>query len=94
MSEKPKWWRGVKTDAEEHPSDNVVHMPRPTLDDLETQLIDAQNAVISAEVECERAARIYADRLEQLKASRLRISERMKECGARVEFPQSFPEPS
>lgn len=73
-------------------TDNVVQLPRPTLDDLERQLIDAQNALITAGVECDRAAMIYKDRTKSLDAARTRMAERLKESGALVEFVQKFPE--
>jgi hypothetical protein len=93
MTEKPKaWWRGVRTSETDEQQDNVVRMPRPDLGELERQLIDANNAVISAGIECDRAAMVYREKVEHLTAARARISERLKECGAKVEFPQSFPE--
>jgi hypothetical protein len=74
------------------PDDNVVHMPRPTLDELERQLVDARNAVISAGVECDRAAMVYTERLRILDAARVRMTERMKEVDGKLEFVRQYPE--
>jgi galactokinase len=80
----------VPVTAEE--PDNVVSLPRPTLDDLERELIDARNAVISAGVECDRAAMIYTERLRILEAARVRMAERMKEVDGKLEFTRQYPE--
>ena len=72
--------------------DNVVHMPRPTLDELERQLIDAQNGVIDAGVECDRAAMVYNERTKSLATARVRMIERLKDCDAKVEFIRDYPE--
>ncbi len=92
MSERQtvRFWNRVPKTSDA--DGNVVQMPRQTLDELERQLIDAQNAVINAGVECDRAAMIYKDKLEGLTVARSRFAERLKESGAKIEFVTSFPE--
>jgi len=86
------WGRILSGVPQSEPNDNVVHMPRPTLDDLERQLIDAQNGVIDAGVECDRAAMVYTERLKVLEAARAKMAERLKESCIKAEFTQHFPE--
>ncbi len=93
MTEKQKarWWAAVPRTTVEH-EDNVVHMPRPTLDDIERAVADAQNAVIAQQIECERAMIAYKTALKSLEDARHRMAERLKESGAKVEFVTKFPE--
>ncbi len=93
MTDRPRnrWWNGVTVTTPVERDDNVVHMPKPTLDELERQLIDAQNAVISAGIECDRAAMIYKDKIECLTIARSRFADRLKESGAKIEFVTTFP---
>lgn len=72
--------------------DNVVHMALPCLNDLHRQLIDAQNGVIDAGVECDRAAMVYNERIKILDAARTRMAERMKEVDGKLEFVRQYPE--
>ena len=74
------------------PDGNVVQMPRPTLDELERQLIDANNSVIDAGIECDRAAMVYNERTKALEAARARMAERLKDCDALVQFVRQYPE--
>ena len=95
MHEKPKtrWWNGVPKSEPAQVEGNVYHMPRPTLDQLETDCRDAQNAVVAQGIEVDRAVLAYKTALKTLDESRNRLAERLKESGARVEFTQQFPVP-
>lgn len=85
MSEKPisRFWNRVP--KSEPVADNVYHMPRPSLDQLENDCREAQNAVVAQGIEVDRAVLAYKTALKGL-------AERLKESGARVEFTQQFPE--
>lgn len=72
--------------------DNVVHMPRPTLDDLERAVAIAQNEVVAQGIECDRAMLAYKKKLKALDEARSRMSERLKESGWLGEFVTRFPE--
>ena len=76
----------------EPPGDNVVHMALPDLNDLHRQLIDANNAVIDAGVECDRAAMVYNERIKILDAARTRMAERLKDVDGKLEFVRQYPE--
>lgn len=93
MTEKQKtrWWAAVPRTSDE-PEDNVIHMPRPTLDDLERDVRTAQNDVISQGIECDRAMLAYKTKLKALDDARNRMAERLKESGAKIEFVTKFPE--
>lgn len=93
MSGRPKtrWWNGIP--KSEPPPDNVYHMPRPSLDQLENDCREAQNAVVAQGIEVDRAVLAYKTALKGLEEARHRLAERLKESGARIEFTQQFPEP-
>jgi hypothetical protein len=83
---------GVPKSEPADDGDNVVHMPRPTLDQLENDCREAQNAVVAQGIEVDRAAMAYRTRLKALDDARQRLAERLKESGAKVEFTQQFPD--
>lgn len=88
---KTRWWNGIP--KSEPPPDNVYHMPRPSLDQLEDDCREKQNAVVSAGIEVDRAVLAYKSALRELEEARHRLAERLKESGAKVEFVTQFPEP-
>lgn len=96
MTEKrSSWLSGVLSAVprtEPPTADNVVHMPRPTLDELETDCRKAQNAVVAQGIEVDRAVMAYRTNLKALDEARNRLADRLKESGAKVEFTQQFPD--
>lgn len=98
MSEPTKrgsWGRilsGVPKSEPPNDDDNVVHMPRPTLDDLERAVAIAQNEVVAQGIEVDRSVMSYNTKLKALEDARMRMADRLKESGARVEFVHKFPE--
>lgn len=96
MTEKrSSWLSGVLSAVprtEPPAADNVVHMPRPTLDELENNCHLAQNAVVAQGIEVDRSVMAYRDKRQALEDARNRLAERLKESGAKVEFVQQFPD--
>ena len=97
MSESTKresWGRILLGVPRSEPSDddNVVHMPRATLDDLERAVAVPQNEVVAQGIEVDRAVMSYNTKLKALEDARVRMAERLKESGARIEFVHKFPE--
>ena len=83
---------GVPKSAPPEDDDNVLHLPRATLDDLERAVAVAQNAVVAQGIEVDRAVMAYNTNLKELEDARVRMADRLKESGARVEFVHKFPE--
>lgn len=81
-----RWWSSVPSTGDA----KVVRMPRPTLDDLERDIAQAQNAVIDCQAAVDRAIIAHDAAVKTLEEARGRIAERLKESGARVEFTQHF----
>ena len=97
MSEtrRGSWGRilsGVPKSAPPEDDDNVLHLPRATLDDLERAVAVAQNEVVAQGIEVDRAVMSYNTKLKALEDARVRMAERLKESGARIEFVHKFPE--
>ena len=91
MSERTGWrgiLRGVPQ-SEPHAADNVVRIPGPSWDDIEREIHEATNQIVHWEAEAHRVEIGFNTAIDRLTAARKRLTDRCKNLGARVEFPQS-----
>ena len=94
MSPRSKWGSllaGVPKSEPPQP-DNIVHLPRPSLDDMEDELARLEKAVIDRGVSVDLSVRAYNSALDEYKQAQARMIERLKESGFRVESAKQFPE--
>lgn len=73
-------------------AENVVPFRRQSLDEMEARLRDLQNAVVDKGIAVERAVMAYNSARVELEEERQKFADRLKESGARVEYPIQFPE--
>lgn len=72
--------------------ENVIHLRRMSLDDLEQRGRDLQNRVVDAGIAVDRSMIDYNTRRADLYEWRREMTERLKDLGIRAEFPIDFPE--
>ena len=68
--------------------DNVVRLPEPTLDELEQGIIQAMNNLVHWEAEAARVEIAFNDAYHKLGVAQKRFTDRCRELGANVVFPE------
>ena len=88
-----RWWNG--TPASEpgfmHAPQNIAHIPRTSLDDLEKRIRAIEGELVSLEAEMDRTAMRYNETRGHYMAVREQMAERLKESGIRAEFVRTPP---
>ncbi len=89
MSEQPKRWRSLLGNVPvTRPPDeegNVTPLP-VSLDKIEHEIKDATNLMVYLEAEMQKIGGAYDDAQEKLRAAQMRMIDRVKHLGLRVEI--------
>ena len=94
MTDKSRRWGRILSGVPntDPPAENVVPLRRQTLDEMERDLVDAQNSVIDKGAGVDRAVLAYRSARDHLNVVRDRFAERLKESGIRAEYTHEFPD--